>query len=149
MTRGIKHWRDVWVDFMKTQMWNWKRKILRDPKTNKKLKKPQEFLVGVQGALRPVELWEYVFPEECLPQVLSALDLDDKGDTKTYQLKHLGSLKPAILRKMIGKGLKPIPKIKKVPCPYIEQRGMAIYPIGIKKDKRAKAEEWNVEQEMI
>lgn len=57
MTRGVKHWRDIFVQFMQTQMWAWKRKNLKTKKWE---------TTAVQGALRPVELWEYVFPEECL-----------------------------------------------------------------------------------
>jgi hypothetical protein len=139
LTRGIKQQRNVFVNFMQTQMFPWKRKHL---KTNK-----DEF-VQVQGSLRPVELWEYVFPEECLDEVLTMLEINPKQNYNEG-LKGLGNkAKLAALRKILGASK--IPKFKPAKTNrYIEKRGMAIHAIGIRKDKRQKVPEWGYEQEML
>ena len=55
-----------------------------------------------------------------------------------------------MLRKALGKGVKPIKGYNKVPTnKYIETRGVAIYMIGTKKDPRKVMKEWNREQEML
>lgn len=113
-------------------MFEWKRKNLATGK---------EEIARVQGALRPIQLWEYVFPEECIDEVLEMM-----GDGWK-----LGKTKEATLRKMLGNGVKKIPKQKNKSTNYryIEKRGVAIYPIGIKKDRRQKWEEVGYEQEML
>lgn len=136
LTRGVKQQRDLFVMFMQSQMFNWKRKNL---KTNK------DETIAVQGALRPIELWEYVFPEECLSEVLTMLDI--KNVVAKYG--SLGKTKEKILRRMLGKDVKPLPDWKETKInKYVEKRGLAIYPIGIKKDLREKAS-WGYEQEML
>ena len=72
------------------------------------------------------------------------------GDAQRQQeaREEVESQKQAILRKAIGKGVKPIPDYKKVLTNrYIEKNGMAIYPIGIKKDPRG--ELLGYEQELL
>ena len=134
ITRGPKHWRDLFIDFMHTFMWKWKRKNL---KTNK------EEICQVQGSLRPIELWEYVFPEECLDEVLTVI--------KANETKHVfKGARGVALRKALGKGVKPIPDHKEVKTnKYAEKNAVAVYPVGIKKDERRKVEEWGYEQEML
>ena len=135
MLRGILSQTRLFKMFMQTQMWLWKRK---DLKTGK------EILTQVQGSLRECGMfYEYIFPEECLDEVLTLLDIQDKDEG-------LGGTKRFVLRRMIGNGVRKIPKYKKVVTNrYIEMRGCTIYPIGIKKDKRREVEEWGVEQEML
>ena len=136
ITRGIKQQRDLFVNFMQTQMLPWRRKNLKTGK---------EEVCMVQGALRPVELWEYVFPEECLPDVLTMLEI--------HKMNHnwgLSEYKRKALRKMLGNGVMPIPKFEPVKNKrFIEKRGVAIYPIGIKKDKTMAVDKWGFEQEML
>ncbi len=99
-------------------MWKWLRK-------NKKTGK--EELCQVQGALRPVQLWEYVFPEESYDEVMTCLNIQkDVALSKTKQ---------AILRKALGASkMKSYDQINT--HRFIEHRGVSIHPIGIKKDKR-------------
>ncbi len=135
ITRGVKHFRDLFVNMMQSQMWRWKRTNLE---TNKKE------VTGVQGALRPIELWEYIFPEECLDEVLTMLNIRN-GD-----IINMSKTKSAMLRKALGKDVKPIPKYKDNPTHFVEKTGIAIYPIGIKKDPRKDfdfglAGKWNQE----
>lgn len=125
LTRGIKQQRDIFVKFMETQMFVWKRKNLQTG---------QEEICQVQGALRPVELWEYVFPEEVLPEVLTMLDLTGNNDYNDGFKRKFNRTKLAILRKMLGASK--IPKCEPVITNrYIEKHAVAIHPIGIKKDK--------------
>lgn len=126
-------WRDAFVLFMQAQMWLWKRKNLKTKK---------EEICQVQGALRPIELWEYVFPEECFDEVCTMLNI--KGADS------IGKTKEAVIRKALGHGVKPVPEYKEVPTnKYVEKRGVGIVPIGIKKDPRAEKEIWGYEQEML
>ena len=137
LTRGIKQQRDIFVNFLQTQMWKWKRKNLKTKK---------EEISRVQGALRPVELWEYVFPEECLDEVLTCLNItkDNLGTPKTFATK----TKLSALRKMCG--AKKIKSYKKVPTSnFISTAGVSIHPIGIKKDRREKNKKIGYEQEML
>jgi len=122
MTRAIKQQRDLFVMMMQSQFWKWTR-------TNLKTKK--EEITQVQGALRPVELWEYVFPEECMDEVFTMMNVQiPKGN-----YWGLSALNRELLRKGIGKDVQKIPKYNIVPTnKYVELRGVAIYPIGIKKD---------------
>ena len=143
--RGIYHEVEVWKMFMQTQMFPWKRKRLIDVKTGKKLKKPVEELTGVQGALR-VAPWgyEYVFPKECLAEVLTMMGLaDPKMKSKNYKgIRQWG------LRYIIGKGVKPVPPMKPVNTShFIPSRGVAVYAIGIKEDPIG--ELLGYEQEML
>ena len=136
LTRGIKQQVELFLKFMESQMFNWKRKNLKNKKDE---------IMPVQGALRPVQLWEYVFPEESLPDVLAMLDIREDG-TKDV----LGKTKDAALRKMLGKGVEKVPSYKLPKTKrFIPMGGVAIYPIGIKKDVRQKWEEIGYEQEML
>lgn len=142
MVRGVIHQLNLFEMFMSTQMFPWKRKNLKTGKDE---------YIQVQGGLRRAPWgYEYVFPEECLAEVLTMLEIMPKDNRWD-----LGSVKSWVIRKALGKGdaghkVLPIPKYKPVlTTRYIEKRGIAIYPIGIKKDARQKMEEWGYEQEML
>jgi len=137
MTRGIKQNRDLFVKFMETQMFNWKTK---DLKTGK------DVWQTVQGALRPVELWEYVFPEESLGEVLEMLKINPKNQEKYGNLSQ--SLQLKTLRKMLN--AEPIPEDTELKqTHFVFVNGMGIHPIGIKKDEFKDVKEWNRGQEML
>ena len=122
ITRGVQHQVDLFKTFMQAQMFDWKRTNLATGK---------EEVSGVQGALRPIQLWEYVFPEESLGEVLAMLGIQDFDLPE----KKYPPVKMAMLRKMLGcEKLPKIPDVK--PNRYIEMRGVAIIPIGIKRDPR-------------
>ena len=146
-TRGIAQQRDIWKKFMETRMWNWVRyPLIKDKKGdyiedgvdengNKKYKVGPAKVEGVQGHLRPIELWEYVFPEPCYPQVLAMLTLQN--------YKPRPEIKP--LAWMVRKALKldKLPEMPeefkkadkfKITQQYIPMQGMAVYPLGIKRD---------------
>ena len=135
------------------QFWQWKRKNLKTGK---------EEIHLVQGALRPSVLgaWEYVFPEECLVDVLSVMKLgeDSIGVEPTVKSK----AKLVVLRKLFG--AQKIPKeifekaAKKDPSIMITQStrglsslavpGVSIHPIGIKADARQDCP-WGYNQELL
>ena len=129
------HQVELFKMFMQTQMWIWKR-------INLKTKK--EEICQVQGALRelPMGIYGYVFPEESFDEVMTMLN---KGGTET-----LGKVTTAMIRKIIGRGIEKIPEYKEIPTnKYVERRGVSIYLIGIKYDKRAESEAWGYQQEML
>ena len=87
LVRGTNQSFEVWKKFMETQMFIWKRqRLLRDEKGNfipdgidengnEKFKRGNEELTKVQGALRPMQIFEYTVPE----------DLDVYGFLKHYR----------------------------------------------------------------
>ena len=142
MARGIMQQLRLFEMFMETQMFKWGRTNLKTGKIE---------YVQVQGSLRKLPFgYEYVFPEECLDEVLTMLDA--KENLKRW---NLGKLRNLIIRIACGKGdngdrVKPIPDYKVVNTNrYIEKRGIALYLIGIKKDAVTKCPQWGYEQEML
>ena len=139
LTRGIIQTRNTWVDFMKTRLFPWKRKNLDTEKWEIKL---------LQGALRPIELWEYVLPAESLMECLA---MQEKSNGKDSLILEKGELRPEIApyAKLIQKlmSLKSIPKFDNpirmgykfdnhsLPLNWVPLDGFAVYPIGIKEDK--------------
>jgi len=162
MTRGIQHCHDIWKTYMQTQWFLWGRqRLLQDDKGNF-LKNPDgSFQRGeleptkVQGALRPIQLWEYVFPKdgiqfvkdkaEIVPnknfyEVLAMLNQHQKYQNMRPEL----SLSGWILRKLMGaKKVPNIPDdIKKkedymITDKHIPMDGMSTYPIGVREDVMA------------
>ena len=117
-SRGVKHQRDLFVTMMQGLMFLWKRINLKTGK---------EETTAVQGSLRPLELWEYVFPEESLNEVLTMLDFQPTSE--------MPAMKVAMMRKMLG--AKKIPKIPlQQKTKFVHRNGVCLYPIGIKKDER-------------
>ena len=139
--RGVNSQVELWKVLAQSQFFIWTR---TDKKTGK------DFDNLVQGALRPSVLgsWEYVFPEECLPAVLSMFGLCEGsiGATKSF----MNNVRLRVLRKILG--------VKKIPKKAMEEGkliaptilingsyrgispvyivGVALHPIGIKKDIR-------------
>ena len=137
--RGIRQQIEIFEKFIQTQMFTWERTNLI---TNEKE------ISMVQGAYRDAGPFkEYVFPEECLFEVLEMLGINPKKDYA------ISGLKMSLLRKIVG--AKKIPrnlkqpknisfmglikedsdgKVKVSPYRYIERQGVSIHAIGIKKD---------------
>lgn len=106
----------------------------------------------VQGALRPLRFYEYVFPEECLPEVLANMGMTkEEVHMKGRNLREHAML--AVLRKAMN--CKIIPdtiwqQAKLLPYDRMMRRpGVAVQPIGIKPDPRRANETWGYEQEML
>lgn len=137
ISRGIKKQEDDFKLFMQTQLFPWKRKNLQTG---------QEEVMRVQGALRPIQLYEYVFPEESLNEVLTMLNIPS-GENGHWGMSKSSQF---MLRKALGSDVEPVPEYTKVPTNhYVPLDGIAIYPLGIKKDKKEEIKEWGYEQERL
>lgn len=87
MTRGVKHSRDLFVEHMACQYFPWKRKD----------KDGKDILHRVQGQLRPIELWEYIVPEDHVNEALTMMNIEEPY----FGNKKLKALVP-IARKFLG-----------------------------------------------
>lgn len=151
-TRGISHGRDIWKEHMNSQYFDWLRynlnicacgqgKAVHPTETCKEFK-PRPESVKVQGSLRPIELWEYVFPKESLQDVLASMEVQD-----TWYPKEFEKLAWAMRK---GLKLSKIPKVDHSAKQHIIPRlGFGIHPIGIKEDPVKEVPEWGYKQEML
>ena len=145
MIRGILSETERFKLFLQAQMWTWKRKDL----------KGNIVYSQVQGALRECGFcYEYVFPKEHLAEVLTMLHVRDR--------QQLPKISAWAIRKVLGNGVKPIPKYKDFynlytvidgkPMLFLRTAPMeavALYPIGIKEDNVNRWEDQGFEQEML
>lgn len=143
MLRGSITQVQLFEMFLHTQMWRWDREILN--KDGTRSKKPKYHKGNLQGVLRKIPFgYEYIFPKEHLAEVLTMLDAKNNGTPWSL------GLKMPIIRKIMGHGIKKIPKYKEVPTNrYVEKRGVALYFIGIKHDIVKNVPEWGFRQEML
>ena len=137
LTRGIQRQTREWESLLSSQRFAWKRKNVKTGK---------EEIEAVQGALRPIQFWEYVFPEESLKDILIGMNIfgpidrpEIKGlswamrkmlkleqipefpkDTKVIGYRPQGTLN--------GKSMTPLP------IHPMTVDGVAAYPIGIRRD---------------
>ena len=142
LTRGINEQVNNWRNLLEAQRFPWKRKNLQTGK---------EEMILIQGALRPIQIWEYVFPEESLNDVLGGMNV--KGPIERKEIKPITWMISKILK------LDPIPKIDNfqvtgytppgtlnganMPAAQVHSmmtEGVACYPLGIKKDARGPSE---------
>ena len=123
MTRGVQHAVDIWKTQMQSQYFPWSRKDLKTGNWE---------TLAVQGALRPIQLWEYIFPEPELNSVLGMLEIKPKGITEPAALNKYAW----VLRK--GLGFDPIPDDIPPLTPdkqkIVYHQNIHFFPIGIKKD---------------
>ena len=80
LTRGIKSTRAQWVQHMASVKLPWKRKNLTTGNW-------ETTMVGL--ALRPIELWEVVHPEECLQEVLAMQHTKDGTNSVIHAVNNL------------------------------------------------------------
>lgn len=101
---------------------------------------PREEIMRVAGTLRPIQLFEYVIPAPCIPTFLAM-----QGNLWKSFL-HGKKLRPEVnaIGWMLRKGM----KLDKMPTysqeefneafkllyQHVPMEGMAVYPLGIKKD---------------
>ena len=128
-------------------------------------KKGEPEVTRVQGSLRPIELWEYVFPVEGFKQIEGGkfAPTDDMHNLKAAIAmqslqKCYNNLRPEInkyawlLRKMMH--LKKIPELDiskketwEITDHLVPTPGMAVYPVGIKDDFTGDFEIYGYNQE--
>lgn len=131
---------EVWKSMVQAAFWKWRR---INQKTG------EEEISLVQGALRQSVLgaYEYVFPNEALPEVCNFLGITKNN---SYGFGGLGlTARHSVLRKMFGARKIPasvFKKAAKIPTSFTTQEfergcndckipGVAIHLIGIKNDK--------------
>lgn len=145
-TRGVKHARDVFVTQAQGLKFNWEREEKQPDGTYKKVKKIY------WGQLRPIELWEYIFPEEYKDEVLTAFNCAEDGEVHPLAAK----INRKVLQKVMG--LKPVKykKVKNLEMGMVLPRslvggddGVALYPIGLKEDVKGEWKELGIKQEML
>ena len=115
MTRGIKQLIDEYINDLQAQYF---------PYGN-----PPNLL---QLSVRPLQLWELVFPKEQLKEVMQTVLPYES--IKSWGLKDIRKHKLALLR--LALGAKKIPKLdltQGIVRP-LRKENIAIYPIGIKED---------------
>tara|TARA_Y100000310_G_C20557568_1_gene751368 strand:- start:468 stop:848 length:381 start_codon:yes stop_codon:yes gene_type:complete len=112
MTRGTSYEINKFIDVMQGNMLPWKT-----DKGN----------YSVQLSMRPVQLWECVFPKECLPNILKGINFVE--NRKDINIQNIA------LRKALNS--KKIPKLdlKDVQPINCHMDNIAVYPIGIREDK--------------
>lgn len=160
--RGVKHMSDLFETHAQSQYFLWERENMNvcscnHPKHDGKCKSCEcnsfsrrKETFNLQGSLRPVQLYEYVFPEECLEEVLTMFQMSD--EVMDYHENSLGKIGKFFLdkfRKILG--LKPIPRgiPRKEPKHIIPLHGVTLHPIGIKTDIKKEMPEFGYYQEMI
>ena len=125
ITRGIKHEVDRFINDMQAQYY---RAI--NPRVAKALGVDPTIPVWTQFAMRPVQLWEMVFPAEHLNEVLATVTTGERDLTTKQNALFAG------FRKMLG--AKKIPKIEgdltKMPQRIVYKQNMECHLIGIKED---------------
>lgn len=151
LTRGHARQIAEWKAHLLAQRFPWKRRNLKTGK---------EELHEVQGALRPIQIWEYIFPEESLDDVLTSMKINKPIERP--EIKKIAWL----MRKMLG--LQNIPVMKdfkatgyiptgtlnggKMPALPVHSMfidGVATYPLGIKRDERKDFPQWGFNQEAL
>jgi len=165
MTRGVEQQFEQWKKFMGSQMFPWNPLNLKvctcghpaeahndtDGCTTKLNEKkicscmkftPRREMQRVAGTLRPIQLFEYVIPEEVIPVFLAMQGDLWKSFVHGQKLRKEITAPAWVLRKMMG--LKPMPtysqeefnKILLNDYHFVPMAGMAVYPIGIKVDNK-------------
>lgn len=142
MSRGVVGMRDEWVAQMRSTFFNFPRKNLKTGEIE---------MHRVQLAMRPIELWECVFPQESLEEFQTMVHHHSGNDGHWGQGLAKTNIALAGLRKMLGaKYLKPLEKGIAMPVDkFIHTPGFGANFIGIKEDRTEAKEEWGYEQEML
>lgn len=121
MTRGIKHEVDQFITELQGKYLPFKWRDLKDP--NSKLQD-----TFVQLSVRPIQLWEIVFPKESMDVVLTTVLAGNNGDTQ--HKKHQWIINK--VRMLLG--VKEVPKYNNTNAMPIRRAGIELIGIGVKED---------------
>lgn len=113
ITRGIKNDVDNFINDLQAQFFPYGKK--------------KE--IAVQLAVRPVQFWELVFPEESLPDMLKMLEYHT-----TEREEVMGKI--AWIRRALKAEKIPDIDLSQTPKRFIRHKNLATYFIGLKKDKK-------------
>lgn len=126
IARGTKPYQDTWVNDLLSKY------VPYNPPKNVKaqlgLKEGEKGLI--QLGVRPIQLYEIVFPDDQLDEVLKTVKPELPGYEKYKFLK--GTIK--MISKMLG--LKPVPKWKDDGQFRILNQHVAVHAVGIKEDRK-------------
>ena len=119
MVRGVKHEFDKFITTLQGKFLSYQNELGKDK-------------VTVQLSVRPIQLFEIVFPEEHLQTVMHTLfDETTRGDNLTYakrNKKYLWAMRKAL-------NAKPFPELDKTSLPLpVWKHNIEVAGIGIKKD---------------
>ena len=149
IARGINQQFEIWKTFMQSQLWPWKRKNLNICKCGATKQvheqgatlcpkfEPMELNQRVQGSLRPIQIFEYVVPEECIPEVLAMQNLHQiekyrpEIETIAWPLRKAMGLKKINIPDDIKKKTRAEITEREIPM-----QGMGVYAIGYKEDQK-------------
>ena len=118
LTRGIKDRVDRWVEDMSAQYFPYQSK--------KKFPEAKDNWGHVQLAMRPIQLWEVVFPKDHLQDVMN-MCWDSNPEM-------IWKYKPGLMVFKTMLGAKSIPKMEVKPRRIVRKQFVAPYPIGTKED---------------
>lgn len=124
MTRGQKNKVDRYIEDLQAQWWPY-------PGAGGAQAPPGWIQMGV----RPLQMWELVFPKEELPSVLRTVL--SQGKLNDWRQKYLTAL-----RIMLRAEKLPNIDFSKAPMRMVRKEDVAIYPIGIRKDKNFEGAEY-------
>ena len=123
ITRGIKHQSDKFINELQGKYLPFKWRNPTDPE--KKL-----IDMYVQLSVRPIQLWEFVFPEEQRDVILATILNGKQGEDQTQHKKHNKMI--WAIRKALGvEKIAPYKADMKLPIDY---SGVEVVGIGEKKD---------------
>lgn len=120
---GIKRDMDELIKWLETRIFSME---VTDKEGNKTT-------VGIQGQLRPILLFDYIFPEENLDLVLNTFTAERLSHEQYKKVKALR----AITSKALGlKKIPPYKKDKAFPLPVEAFKNISIYPLGVRYDDK-------------
>ena len=111
MTRGLKDRVDNFINDLQAQYFHYGKESVMPCLT--------------QLQVRPIQLWEIVFPEEHLPVVSKLL-----FGNSLFQDPRLWGI-----RKLLGADKFPEMDLSTLNAPFVRKEFVSTYPIGIRKDK--------------
>jgi hypothetical protein len=119
MTRGIKNQVDQFITELQGKYFPFQ---WRNPETKELM------MTNLQVSVRPIQLWEIVYPEEFNDIMLTTILADGKGETQ--HKRHNKFI--FALRKILG--VQPIPEYQKNQALPINKAHVEMIGIGVKKD---------------
>jgi hypothetical protein len=143
--RGIFDRVELWKSMMQAHFWQWTRKNLKTGLDEKIL---------VQGALRPT-IWgayEYIFPADCLAEVLAVIGASEQHSWKMPLMRPFFNVKKIpkeVWEEAKKLNVSVLVNGTKRGLSHTKIEGVATEIIGIKEDHEADWADFGVHQEML
>src|SRR3990167_317074 len=117
ITRGIKHETERYINDLQAQYFGYAAM------------NGQNF--NVQLSVRPIQLWEFVFPKEHFNEVLATVSTSPIIKLNDWRSKYLAGIRIALKAKKIPNDI----DLTKIPGRTVYKNNVAFYPIGIRDDE--------------